>query len=345
MAGDPTYTLKPSIDAQSFEIGQYDGTLTSKVKLDFEADRNGDRRHTSADYTYMVTVIVTDVGGLYSEAMVTITVINEPEDPMFPAHTGELFVYEGAQGAKVYDPDGVLIATDGDGDNLTYELSGPDAATFAINRDGQLTTTEALDFDVDDAQTEFIVTVSVSDGTDSPDASKVVTIRLRDVTEAGNTAPQFYMSAADRTPISQTSIKVAENIEDIIGDVYAADADGDLLVYTLRDSDKSLFTIGSDGTLSSKKPLDFDDRSSYTVVVTASDSQASDTLTVTITGTNVNEAPMFVDADGVPISSAERSIIEEGRSGSNIGEPVRAMDPDRGRPIDVHPRSRKSSSL
>ena len=329
--GFPTYTLKPSIDAESFEIDQYDGTLTSKVKLDFEADRNGDRRHTSADYTYMVTVIATDVGGLYSEATVTITVINEPEAPMFPDLTGELFVYEGAQGAKVYDPDGVLIATDGDGDTLTYELSGDDADTFDINRNtGQLTTAKALDYDANNAETVFSVTVSVSDGTGSLDATKNVTIRLRDVTEEGNRAPQFYMSEADRTPISQTPIKVAENMEGVIGYVYADDADGDKLVYTLRVRDKSLFTIGSDGALLSKKPLDFDGRSSYTVVVTASDSQLSDTLTVTITGTNVNEAPMFVDADGFPIPSAERSIIEEGRSGRNIGEPVLAMDPDRG---------------
>ena len=64
--------------------------------------------------------------------------------------------------------------------------------------------------------------------------------------------------------------------------------------------------------------------------MTASDSKLSARLEVTITGTDVNEAPMFVDADGFPIFSAERSIIEEDRSGRNIGEPVLAMDPDRG---------------
>ena len=324
--GDPRYTLKPSIDADSFEIDRSTGDLTPKVVIDFEADRNNDGRRTSADWIYTVTVIATDGSGLSSEAEVVLTVINLPEAPMFPVTSGSVFVYEGQ--TKVWDPDGVLIATDGDGDPLTYTLGDTHADKFTINNLGQLTLKQALDFDAVGVQKAFAVTVSVTD--ESTSVSQFVMIELRDITEVNNVAPRFYKTEAYLTPITtQTVLMVEENAVGHIGTVYAKDENGDKLLYTLSGSDIALFTIGSDGSLSSKKPLDFDRRSSYTVVVTAYDGTTRARLSVTITGTDINEAPQFVDEDGFPIPSTERSITE-GRSGRNIGEPVLAMDPDLG---------------
>ena len=220
--GAPTHTLKPSVDARSFEIDSLSGELTTAVDLDFEADRNGDLRLTRADWTYMVTVMATDAGGLYSEAEVTITVTNEPEAPMFPDVTGTLFVYEGPQGARVHDPDGVLIATDGDGDPLTYTHDGRDAATFAINMGtGQLTTTKALTY-VDDVANAFEVTVKVKDATHPP-VGQSVTIDLRNVTEENNVAPKFYTDASYDAVITRATFKATENQVGEVGLVYADD--------------------------------------------------------------------------------------------------------------------------
>ena len=59
------------------------------------------------------------------------------------------------------------------------------------------------------------------------------------------------------------------------------------------------------------KPLDFDTRPrGYTVTVTATDGQLKDTLPVTVTLTDVNEPPMFVDEDDNPILSLTLEVKE-----------------------------------
>jgi len=58
-----------------------------------------------------------------------------------------------------------VVAGDGDGDTLIYSLSGPDAASFAIDfLTGQIRTSAALD---GDAQAVYTLTVAVSDGKDA----------------------------------------------------------------------------------------------------------------------------------------------------------------------------------
>ena len=58
-----------------------------------------------------------------------------------------------------------------------------------------------------------------------------------------------------------------------IGDpVSAVDADGDLLIYSLSGEDKSSFRIERNtGQLKTRAALDYETRSSYSVVVTATD--------------------------------------------------------------------------
>ena len=130
------------------------------------------------------------------------------------------------------------------------------------------------------------ITVSDSELTDSID----VTISVTNVNEA----PSFATNTATRS--------IAENTasgEDIGAAVVATDPDSDdTLTYTLGGTDVDSFSIvNTSGQLRTNVALDHEIKASYSVTVTATDGDnLSDTTTVTISVTNVNEAPSFATA-------------------------------------------------
>ena len=81
--------------------------------------------------------------------------------------------------------------------------------------------------------------------------------------------------------------------------------------------------------LKTKSALDYETKDSYEVKVIISSSVGGhrDTITVTINVTNVNEAPMFAEANS-GTDRIYRSIPESTTAGTNIGDPVSAIDPD-----------------
>ncbi len=86
-----------------------------------------------------------------------------------------------------------------------------------------------------------------------------------------------------------------------IGDpVRAKDEDDDLLIYTLGGPDAASFRIGrNDGQLMTEAPLNYEARSSYTVVVTATDPfGAMDSIQVTINVTDVDDPPVITVITG-----------------------------------------------
>ena len=71
-----------------------------------------------------------------------------------------------------------------------------------------------------------------------------------------------------------------------------------------------------------KAALDYGTKSSYMVTVTANDGEDTASIDVTITVTDVNEAPEFASA------TAEVMVAENTAAGENIGAPVEATDAD-----------------
>ena len=192
-----------------------------------------------------------------------------------------------------------VAATDADsGDTLTYSLGGADAAAFSIDdTTGQLQTSAALDYET---QTSYSVIVSVSDDSGGSD-SITVTINITDVNE--NRAPVF-------TDGSSTTRAVAENTDsgqNIGTMISATDPNtGDTLTYTLGGADAASFSIdGTTGQLQTSAALDYETQTSYTVTITVSDSELTDTIDVTISVTNVNEAPSFANRHSDAFDSRE----------------------------------------
>ena len=210
-----------------------------------------------------------------------------------------------------------VLATDPDNDTLAYTLSGTDASSFDIDRtSGQLTTRAALDYE---SKASYTVVIAASDG--SLEDSITVTINVTDVDEAlTNNAPAFSEGTT-------TARSVAENTGtgvNIGSTVTATDADNDTLTYTLSGTDAAAFDIDrTTGQLKTRAALDYETKRAYTVTVIASDGSLTASITVTITISNANDAPVFT-AGG----STSRTVAENTALSVNIGSAVAATDAD-----------------
>ena len=103
------------------------------------------------------------------------------------------------------------------------------------------------------------------------------------------------------------SVSVAENnnISAVVATVTATDDDGEILTYELSGQDETSFHVSdpSVGEVRARVELDYESRTSYHIVVTATDPfRLSDEITVTINVTDVNESPdvtaTYGDFDG-----------------------------------------------
>ena len=258
-----TYTLGGT-DAASFDIVPASGQLRTKEPLDYE-DKS----------SYEVMVIATDPSDASDSITVTITVTNVDE-----AGTVELSAVQPQVGTE-----------------LTLTLSDPDGVTTSVtwqwargdNTDGFSNISSGASYTPVTADVgKFLrATASYTDPQGAGKSAHAVSDNAVQAAPGTNSAPEFSANTATRS--------VAENAapERNIGTaVTADDSDGDTLTYTLGGTDASSFDIvpGS-GQLQTKEPLDYEDKSSYEVMVIATDpSDASDSITVTITVTNVDEA-------------------------------------------------------
>ena len=127
-------------------------------------------------------------------------------------------------------------------------------------------------------------------GSDESDAVSASMVRVAGEPPSDSIAPAFAENTANRSVAENTAATT-----DIGGPVTATDADtdsGDTLTYSLSGRDATSFAIiASSGQLQTKTALDYENKRSYSVTVTATDlSGASDSIKVTITVTDVNEA-------------------------------------------------------
>ena len=295
-----TYSLSGP-DANSFTIIGTSGQLQTKAALDYETQTS-----------YSVTVSVSDSNGASDSSTVTINVTNVNEAPSFATTTATRSIAENT--AANTNIGAALTATDVDANTtLSYSLGGTDASSFRIvSTNGQLQTHVALDHET---KASYSVTVTATDGDNLSDAISV-TINVTDVNEA----PNFATTTATRS--------IAENTgsgENIGAALAATDVDEDTLTYSLGGTDASSFSIVStSGQLRTKAALDHETKASYSVTVTATDGDnLSDTTTVTINVTNVNEAPNFTEG-----STTTRSVAENTAANTNIGTAIAATDVD-----------------
>ena len=167
----------------------------------------------------------------------------------------------------------VMDTEDPDGDTLTYDLIGTDAASFDIvavaaggQVGGQLQTKAELDYET---KTSYMVMVTVTDGKDAEDNVDPTvddTIRVTIMVTDENEAPEFPAETATREVPENTASDANIGLP-----VAAMDVDdGDTtLAYTLGADDDAFAIVPTTGQLQTRAALDYETKTDYEVTVTA----------------------------------------------------------------------------
>ena len=216
---------------------------------------------------------------------------------------------------------GPIVATDTDGDTLTYAISGgADDANFRIDpATGQLMVGPALMINYE-GDTSYTVEVTAYDSSGDATADEAtVTINVVDEDEK----PTFGdVNTTASPPENITGAVVAENTTGTgldFASYTATDPDGDSVSLSLMGDDASLFELaadteagnGAEQVLSFKKSPDFempgdqDEDNLYQVTVRASDGTLSADQMVAVKVTNVVEDGMVTIAPETALVGVE----------------------------------------
>ncbi|HIF9086901.1 TPA: Ig-like domain-containing protein, partial [Photobacterium damselae] len=210
------------------------------------------------------TVVVDDGNGGTDTITVTVNVT-----PVNDAPVGEDVSAETQEETAVT---GQLTATDADGDNLTFKPgTNPENGSVTINSDGSWEYVPNTDFNGEDS-----FTVVVDDGNGGTDTI-TVTVNVTPVNDA---------------PVGEDVTTETQEETAVTGQLTATDADGDNLTFKPgTNPENGSVTINSDGSWEYVPNPDFNGEDSFTVVVDDGNG-GTDTITVTVNVTPVNDAPV-----------------------------------------------------
>ncbi|WP_421894665.1 choice-of-anchor D domain-containing protein [Marinoscillum sp.] len=202
---------------------------------------------------------------------------------------------------------GALEALDSDGDTLTYRiLSGNESFALELEDDGRLLVHDPAQFNYE-LNWIFELNVEVFDGTYTDTAQ--VRIDVMDENDPPVLSPQVF--------------EIPENSAygQVVGYVVVEDEDNDSLEYELIGNDYLVFEVFTTGQLTVRDSslLNFEDQSSFDLMVVARDYALADTATITVNLTDVNDLPVVMD------HSFE--VFEHSPAGTVVGH-VSATDED-----------------
>ena len=234
-----------------------DGTITYAPEANYQG---------ADSFTYVVS---DGNGGLDTATVhVTVTPVNDPpvitSTPVTTATQGVLYQYQ-------------VVATDPDGDPLTYSLTTAPAFLSINSSSGLISGTPGND-DVG----SHTVTVEVSDGVNRDVATQTYTLTVQNV----NDAPVAVNDTATTDEDTQVMVSVLEN---------DSDPDGDpLSVVSVGAPSHGTATNNNDGSVTYMPAADYFGSDNFTYVVSDGNGGA-DTATVYITVNAVNDAPVVSD--------------------------------------------------
>ena len=277
--GDALAYSLSGADAGFFRIDASGGQLSvpASTELDFEARTN---------YTFQV---VASDGDLTATRSVSLAVSDVNEAPAFPAGDLALNVPENAVGAIGES----VAATDPDGDELTYSLSGTDAGLFEIGEtSGQLSVPASTNLDFETEPNIYAFEIVSTDPNGLEDRRTLLVTVTNE-----NEPPEFENS-------NELKLFVKEGHKGAIGEpVVATDPDdGDTRTYSLGGTDADLFEIDEiSGQLSVPESTDLDfetEPNAYALEVVATDSSGLDAqrkVLVTVTDDSDEESSLEND--------------------------------------------------
>ena len=267
--------------------------------------------------SYELTVRASD-GTHTIDTTVTVTVTDAAEQPAFGDESYAFELAENADGRANGLSLGRVLATDPDGDEVRYSLTGGNELFTVDETSGELYYVGPGE-DYESGVTSYEVTVRASDAAHTVDTT--VTVTVTDAAEAPAFGEESY------------AFELAENVDGRVnrlslGTVTATDPDSDTVRYSLLGgNDSSLFAIEetSGELFYVGAGEDFEGGvTSYELTVRASDGTHTIDTTVTVTVTDAAEQPAF----GEESYAFELAENADGRAnGLSLGR-VLATDPD-----------------
>ncbi|GAB5389127.1 MAG: hypothetical protein Alpg2KO_20950 [Alphaproteobacteria bacterium] len=272
-AGDEDEVVSGSVATNDFDANDDPlsyALISGPASGDLQLQGNGDFTYTpdaefsgQVSFTYRVTA-----GGQTDTATATITIAAVTDRPDAVDDTGA-----GDEDTQIT---GNVLRNDSDveGDDLTAtRISGPQNGSLTLSPGGSYVYTPDLNFNGTDS---FVY--QVSDGTDISTATVSLTI-----------------AAVNDAPIARADSFTVEEETALNGSVGDNDTDieGDDLTFSLQsDVSDGTLSFNDDGSFSYTSGSGFEGQDSFTYSV--SDGQETDTATVTITVSSVNDAPTAV---------------------------------------------------
>jgi protocadherin-15 len=240
---------------------------------------------------YSITVQASDIGNLYSQAIVEVTVIPGPNTKP-PKFVKSVYDVQVSEGADINSTVAVVKAEDPESDPVHYTIvSGNDLRQFSIGTEsGVITVLRKLDRE---QITRYQLIVKADD---NGGLSSSATVNVR-VTDINDNNPVFDES------MMPFKFEVEEGKKNAsVGKVHATDIDEGAnaeISYSL--SDEIPFVIGlKSGEIRTKVALDYEKQKEYKFVVTAKDGSQDmrlGTATVTVNVKDIpDELPKFTEA-------------------------------------------------
>ena len=287
VAGDTIAWSLSGDDAASFNIDST-GKVTFKTATtpDFESGK------TSYRFNVIATVGTGNTAQTATQA-VTLSVPNVNDAPIISTNGGSALSLNVLEGTTTQTPIAKIVASDADGDSLSYSLSGADAADFSINANGLLRFISAPDFDSpadSDTNNVYNIVVAVSDGTGAGALSDTIALTISVVTASGATAPTISSGAtgtfAENTPFDTTT------------PIYTATGSaGSVINWSLKaGGDAALFNIDpitGEVTFKAATTPDFEADSSYSFTIVATVGSHTTEQAVTISITDAEDPPVL----------------------------------------------------
>ena len=304
-----TYSLGGS-DASSFTIERSSGQINVAAgTLDYETKQ-----------THNVTVTATDASLESDTATVTITVTNVNEKPTLAGPASVSHDENTANTEAVAD----YTATDPEGTQIFWALTGDDSDDFSISTSGVLTFVASPDYENPaDTGTNNVynVTVEASD-TNSSTSTLSVTVTVTNLDEDGTVT---FTSLQPKVDVELTAMLTDPDgfTDDTESWQWSksSSASGpwtDIVVATAED----YTPVAGDMDSYLRATASYDDgEGKYKTAAAVSDNAVEPEVPV-------NRTPAFEDADGVEIVTTTREVAENTAADGNVGAPVAARDPD-----------------
>ena len=261
-----SYSLSGT-DSGCFKIFPSSGLIETSKELDFEAVSS-----------YSLTVTVSD-GKISISTDLAISVINVNDAPYVTNLPANVSLFENDVTVPVID----VNATDPDGDNITFGLSGSGSDDLVINpATGRITLSKPLNYEL---QALYSLTVRVSDGIGGVAVASITVIVVDQ-----NDVP-VILGAPHTTSID-------ENVNDgiVVYEVAVVDEDTeDSFTFSISGKNSNHFAISAAGVITSTQKLDFEAVSLYTLIITVYDGTETVNTTLIISVVDSNDPPQILN--------------------------------------------------